>query len=295
MMDWISSFADYLEVECGLARNTISSYTSDLKKFAAHLDGKRKDFRSIKAEHIVSFMMEQKENGISVNSIARYLVSIKMFYRFLFIEGVVGREPTSVLQSPRLWRRLPDVLTIEEVDTLISAPDDSTPLGIRDRAVLETLYSTGARVSEVASLKVSDVNLDYGYLRCFGKGARERIVPIGEQAIEALERYIREARHFFLPKSGGSDRLFLSRKKTPLRRESIWRIVKKYLRLGGIAKDVSPHTLRHSFATHLLEHGADLRSVQEMLGHADIATTQRYTHVDRDRLKSVHKKFHPRG
>jgi len=294
MQSELRGYLAYLAVECGLSPNTVDAYRRDLQKFSSYLTETGRDFKKITAQTVVSFMMKQKENGISVNSIARYLAAIKMFYRFLSLEGEIERDPTSVLESPRLWRRLPGVMTCDDVEKLLAAPDVSTPLGIRDKAVLETLYATGARVSEVARLRINDVNLDYGYARCFGKGAKERIVPLGGQAIESVRAYIERARPVFLPRAG-SEFLFLSRKKTPMRRETIWRIVKNYVRMTGIKKTVSPHTLRHSFATHLLERGADLRSVQEMLGHVDISTTQIYTHVDRDRLKFVHKRYHPRG
>lgn len=272
------------------------AYGSDLRKFAAYLAAKGLRFALAQPDALIGFMMEQKAQGLSVSSIARYLVAVKMFYRFLYTEGLVSRDIASSFETPRVWTRLPEVLSAREVDLLLSAPDRGAPLGLRDAAVLELLYATGARVSEVARLRVQDVNLDYAYVRCFGKGSKERIVPLGERAIACLRAYLESARPRFLQAAGkASDVLFLSQKKAPLRRESLWRIVKKYVRLLGLRKGVSPHTLRHSFATHLLEHGADLRSVQEMLGHVDISTTQRYTHVDRERLKSIHKRYHPRG
>jgi len=241
-------------------------------------------------------MMDQKGRGIAVSSIARYLVAIKMLYRFLYTEGEIAKDIAATFETPRMWTRLPEVLSPQDVDRLMEAPDRTTPLGLRDAAVLEMLYATGARVSEVGRMRLQDVNLEYGYVRCFGKGSKERIVPLGEKAIECVTLYRDTVRPILLPKTAPvCDVLFLSKKRTPLHRKTIWRIVKKYVLLCGLHKTVSPHTLRHSFATHLLGHGADLRSVQEMLGHVDISTTQRYTHVDQERLKSVHKLYHPRG
>ena len=282
-------------MECGLAENTLEAYRADLKKFTAYLHAAKTPLLRVTTDTLLGFMMQQKEAGLSVASIARYMVAIRMFYRFLYTEGQLSTDITATFDTPRIWTRLPEVLGPHDVERLLSAPDRRTPMGLRDAALLELLYATGARVSEVSRLRLQDVNLDYAYVRCFGKGSKERIVPIGQQAIAALRAYLETARPTLAPEGGGVDILFLSRKRTPLRRESIWRVVKKYVTLLGLKRSVSPHTLRHSFATHLLERGADLRSVQEMLGHADISTTQRYTHVDQERLKSVHKKYHPRG
>lgn len=290
----VEGFLDYLVVECGLAQNSINAYAADLRKFLGYLATRGKALGAVTPDILLGFMMEQKGAGLSVSSIARYLVAVKMFYRFLYMEGLIAKDITSSFDTPRVWTRLPEVLSPPEIDKLLSAPDPATPLGLRDAAILETLYATGARVSEVGRLRVQDVNLDYGYVRCFGKGSKERIVPLGQRAIDRVRSYLETVRSRYCAKGGG-EFLFLSRKHSPLRRETLWRVVKKYVRQMGMKKRVSPHTLRHSFATHLLERGADLRSVQEMLGHVDISTTQRYTHVDKERLKSVHRQFHPRG
>lgn len=294
MHEWVDAFLNYLTVECGLAENTLQAYRRDLDGLARHLEARgQPNLAAVTADDIVVFMMAQKDRGLASNSIARALVAIKMFYRFLYREGFIGRDLTATLESPKLWRKLPSILTVSEVESLLHAPS-RRPIGIRDRAILETLYATGARVSEVAHLDLQSVNLEIGYLRCFGKGSKERIVPLGRAARDAIERYLSEARLRLLV-NPEARALFLSRSGRPLGREAIWRLVKKYAARAGIAKNISPHTLRHSFATHLLQGGADLRAVQEMLGHADISTTQLYTHVDRDRLKAIHRQFHPRG
>jgi len=294
MNDWIERFLNYLDVECGLAANTLAAYRRDLEAFEQYLTSKgRSKLADVSTTDIVDHMMSQKDRGLASSSISRALVAIKVFYRFLYREGLIQKDLTSVLDSPKLWQRLPSVLSVSEVKSLLKAPDRK-PLGIRDRAILEVFYATGARVSEVANLKVDSINFEFGYLRCLGKGSKERIVPIGRQALDATERYLRDVRGKLVG-NRPTQELFVSRLGGSLYRESIWRIVKKYAFKAGIRKKISPHTLRHSFATHLLEGGADLRAVQEMLGHADISTTQLYTHVDRERLKSVHKTFHPRG
>jgi len=291
----IGAFLDYLTVECGLSDNTVAAYRRDLFKFLRHLAERhvaRLDLMT--TDRVVGFLMALKRDGAHVNTIARHLVAIRMFFRFLWTEGHTPKEIASVLQSPKLWRSLPDVLNEQEVSRLVAAPDAKTPLGARDRAILEMLYATGARVSEVANMTVEAVNLEMGMARCFGKGRKERLVPLGEPAITALTDYIERARPLLLG-ARSSPHLFVSRRSLRLSRESIWRLVNKYAKAAGIAKNVTPHTLRHSFATHLLEHGADLRVVQELLGHANVATTEIYTHVDRSRLRRIHKQFHPRG
>ena len=294
MDDLIDAFVDYLSAECGLATNTQLAYRSDLRKFGAYLKRKHRDPRDVSTSLVLGFLLTLKDRGYSVTTLARILAAVKMFYRFLTLEGVVERNVTSVLESPRVWRELPSVLSPPEVEQLIAAPQTDQPLGLRDKALIELLYATGMRATEVTSLDVDSIHHDYGYLRCMGKGSKERIVPVGKEALALVRRYAEEARPVLL-RGRTSAALLLSHSGRRLTRETVWRIVTRYARLVGIRKKISPHTLRHSFATHLLAGGADLRSVQEMLGHASVTTTQLYTHVDRDRLKEVHRRFHPRG
>ena len=291
----IASFLDYLSVECGLSPNTVSAYRSDLDKFDEFVRtiGIRA-LERMSAGDVVDFLRRMKSRGLSVSSIARALVALKMFLRFLAQEGRAISTAALAVESPRVWKNLPDVLSRDEVDELLSAPDRTTTLGLRNAALLETLYATGCRVQETSDLRLSDLHLDVGYIHATGKGRKERIVPVGEPAGEVVREYLAQARPRLVKPHSGEE-LFLSRTGRKLERKSIWRIVKKLARSAGIGKDVHPHTLRHSFATHLLEGGADLRIVQEMLGHASIATTQLYTHVDQRRLKGIHRKYHPRA
>ena len=253
-----------------------------------------KDLSKIKRQDITTYMLYLKDKGIGSNSISRALVAIKMFYRFLVQEHLTKEDVSGVIESPKLIRGLPDVLNVEEIEKLLSGPDLRDNVGIRDRAALELMYATGMRVSEMVDITKEGVNLDVGFIKCKGKGDKERIVPIGKKAKEALVRYIEKARPGFL-KGKEDPHLFISRLGKSISRQTFWKMIKRYAKLARIKKEITPHTLRHSFATHLLEHGADLRVVQEMLGHADIATTQLYTHIDRTRLKSIHKQFHPRA
>ena len=290
----VESFLNYLIVECGLSENTIKGYKSDLRNFSNYLKNRGiKRFQDLRTNMIVDYIEKEKQRGLSENSISRSLVTAKMFYKYMITEGKISRNPMSSINSPKLQKRLPEVLHYKAVEKMLQAPDCNEKLGARDKAILELMYATGARVSEVASIKVSWVSLDYGFIKCQGKGSKQRIVPIGTEATNAVRRYLQDVRPL-LSKGKDCETLFLSRTGKKLRRENIWELVRKYARCAGI-KNVSPHTLRHSFATHLLEGGADLRSVQEMLGHANISTTQIYTHVDRKYLKSVHQKFHPRA
>jgi integrase/recombinase XerD len=239
-------------------------------------------------------MMSLKDAGLSSNSISRALVAIKVFFRFLTREKLVPADVTSVIDSPRLIRPLPEVLSLSEVEAIMEAPQVKTRQGLRDKAALEVLYATGLRVSELCGLMISNTNLEIGFIKCSGKGGKERIVPIGRTATEWVTKYMERVRPK-LARSNSPGNLFLSRLGKPLSRQSFWKMIKTYTSLAGIKREITPHTLRHSFATHLLEHGADLRSVQEMLGHANISTTQLYTHINRERLKSIHTKYHPRG
>lgn len=294
MKELIDAFLNYLSVERGLARNTIISYKKDLNSYVDFLTG-----LSITAlsktdkNNVVSFMMRQKENGLSPNSIARALAAIKVFYRFLVRERVLKDDPTSLIDSPKLWKKIPDALSLNEVEALLGQPNLRELSGSRDRAILETLYACGLRVSEASGLKKDDVNLEIGFLRCIGKGNKERVIPLGSKAVTAIRRYLDAARPKLL-KNKESEFLFLNRFGKKISRQAIWKLLKKYARAANIKKPIRPHILRHTFATHLLERGADLRSVQEMLGHSDISTTQVYTHINKDRLKTIHRTYHPR-
>jgi len=292
----IDSFLNYLIVECGLSDNTIRGYKGDLRNFSNYLHEEGiKRFQDLRAKMIVNFIEKEKQRGLSENSISRSLVTIKMLYKYMIMEGKISANPMSSVNTLKLQKHLPEVLHYKAVEEILRAPDCNDKLGIRDKAILELMYATGARVSEVASIKVSWINFDYGYIRCQGKGSKQRIVPMGTEASKSIRRYLQEVRPFLVKIEGDEPLLFLSRTGKMLRRENIWSIVKKYAIKAGIRSNISPHTLRHSFATHLLEGGADLRSVQEMLGHSNISTTQIYTHIDRKYLKSIHQKFHPRA
>ncbi|MBM3244280.1 MAG: site-specific tyrosine recombinase XerD [Candidatus Omnitrophica bacterium] len=294
MKEFIDMFLNYISVERGLASNTIISYREDLESFMDFLK-KHPPIQLSKTTRndISNFMLQQKDRGLSSSSISRRLAAIKSFYRFLVREKILKADPTSLIDSPKLWKKIPETLSLNEVDSLLNAPDLRNIQGIRDKAILETLYATGMRVSEAGNLKLDNVNLDIGFLRCIGKGNKERVIPFGKKAIVAVKRYLEVSRPALLKKNE-SDILFLSRFGKKISRQSIWKIIQRYTKEAGIKKHIKPHLLRHSFATHLLERGADLRSVQEMLGHANISTTQIYTHINKDRLKSIHRMFHPR-
>jgi len=295
MKELIEKFINYLAVERGLAKNTLDSYRGDLERYVGFLmasDIPEHDKVRTQRDQIMAYLLDLKARNLASATIARTLVAIKVFYRFLTSEGHISSDPTINLESPKIWHKLPEVLTVSEVEELLKQPDLSQSLGLRDRAALELLYATGVRVSELITLRVSDVKLDMGYLRCFGKGGRERIVPLGSKACEMIKLYLDRARRDLI-KGSPEERLFVNKFGRPLSRQGLWKTIKKYG--SGMAKRIAPHTLRHSFATHLLAGGADLRSVQEMLGHSDISTTQVYTHIDRTRLKEIHRRYHPRG
>jgi len=294
MENWTEQFLNYISVERGLSVNTISSYKRDLNIFQKYLGTKNiGSWAKVSRSDINSFLLKRREDGINPATVARELVAIKMFFRFLAQEGLLKEDPTLVLEAPRLWKRLPESLSVEEVEKILKSPKTDNPIGYRDRTCLEVLYATGIRVSEASDLKVSDVNLDVGFLRCRGKGDKERIVPVGKMAVKYITNYLSSIRPA-LSKKNTDTHLFLSRLGKRISRQSTWKMLKKYALAAGIKKDIGPHTLRHSFATHLLERGADLRVVQEMLGHSNISTTQIYTHVNKERLKAIHKMFHPR-
>ena len=294
MKELIDSFLDYLVVERGLSKNTIIAYREDLNIYLDFLikRGINALSKAVKND-IIEFMLLEKTKGISPTSISRRLAAIRMFHRFLSRERVLKSDPTTLIDSPKLWKKIPDTLSLNEVEALISQPDPRDHQGARDKAILETLYATGMRVSESADLKTNNVNLDIGFLRCIGKGNKERVIPLGKKAIHSINRYLEFSRPYFL-KDKTCEYLFISRSGARLSRQSVWKLIKRYAKEAKIKKPIKVHTLRHSFATHLLERGADLRSVQEMLGHSNISTTQIYTHIDKDRLKTVHKMFHPR-
>jgi len=291
----IQAFLNYMTVEAGLSSNTILGYGRDLRDFAVFCDSKGiRHPDKIVTTTFYEYSKYLSRKGRAEASINRAVVAIKMFLRFCILTGQVKDDLTMFLESPKLWQKLPVICSKEQVARLMDCPDENEPYFHRDRALLELLYATGTRASEVAGLKIGDVNLKIGYVRCLGKGNKERIVPLNKSASAAIEMYLSELRPK-LEKTFSKDWLFLSRTGRPLGRIELWRIVKKYARLSGLSRQMTTHTLRHCFATHLLSGGADLRSVQEMLGHVDISTTQIYTHVDQDRLRSIHKKFHPRG
>ena len=294
MRELIDEFLNYLSVERGLAENTISAYRRDLNKYVDYL--KQIHIGSVEnttRNEIISFLTTQKDKNLSANTISRNLVAIKVFYRYLSRERYIKDDPTSVLESPKLWRRLPEVLSIKEIERLLNKIDTSSWQGIRDRATLELTYATGMRVSEVVGLNLDDLNLDVGFVRCRGKGGKERIVPLGREAAKWVNRYLKNVRPK-LSKPDSRPFLFLIRGGKGMSRQTVWKMIVRYAIRAKIKKAISPHTLRHSFATHLLQGGADLRVIQEMLGHADISTTQTYTHIDKQRLKAIHHKYHPR-
>ncbi len=294
MKEFIEIFLNYLSVERGLAHNTILSYKEDLNAYMDFLAKKNIDalVRVIRND-ITNFMLDQKDKGLAANSIARRLAAIKSFHRFLFRERILQADPTGLIESPKLWKKIPDALSLSEVELLLRQPNLRQSQGRRDKAILETLYATGMRVSEAVNLRVDSVNLDVGFLRCIGKGNKERVIPLGRKAIVSIQRYLEVCRPRLL-KQRECEFLFVSRLGKKISRQSLWKLIKKYGKDARIKKTIKVHTLRHSFATHLLERGADLRSVQEMLGHANISTTQIYTHINKDRLKAIHKMFHPR-
>jgi len=291
----INQFLDYLILERGLGENTRSAYASDLKHFTTFLTkNNMESFNTVTRKVVLDFLMQEKKRGLSSNSIARELVAIKVFFKYLVQENLLTSNITEIMESPKLWQILPDSLTVKEVEQLLNAPDIKTKLGIRDKALLETLYGTGLRVSELAHLKLDDLHFDSGYIRTMGKGRKERVIPLGEIATKHLKTYINEVRDL-LVKDEPQKEVFVTQRGRPFSRVGLWKLVKKYTHKAGIVKNVHPHTLRHSFATHLLANNAPLRIIQEMLGHADIATTQIYTHVDSSRLKGIHAKYHPRS
>ena len=291
----VDGYLNFLAVEKGVSLNTLEAYSRDLNRYVEFVEQVGiKDIGEISSDNVISFLGNLKGGGLVASSINRSLAAIRGFYRYLLTEKVIDENPVANIELAKVWMRLPDTLSREEMALLLKQPGTKTPLAVRDTAMLELLYATGIRVSELISLSMSSINWQAGYLIVVGKGNKERIVPIGRMAFDCLNRYIESSRRK-LSKGRSINAIFLNRSGTGLTRQGFWKIVKKYVRKTGLRKNVYPHTFRHSFATHLLEGGADLRSVQVMLGHADISTTQIYTHVTRERLKEIHRKYHPRG
>jgi integrase/recombinase XerD len=293
--DLLNNYLEYLSVERGLAKNTIDAYKRDLISFIAFLRAKKAiNINSVSTTTIISYLLQMQKSGKASSSISRACAAIKSFFQFLFKESIIEEDPTENIDTPKLKHRLPKVLTVQEVEKLLSQPNMTNPLGIRDRSILELMYATGIRVSELTSLHIDDVNLEAGFLRCTGKGSKERIIPVADITLDCLKLYISGARKELL--SGKESKiLFVNRQGAAISRQGVWKIIRKYSKKAGISKKITPHTLRHSFATHLLEHGADLRAVQEMLGHADISTTQIYTHLTRSKIKEIYDNTHPRA
>ena len=295
MFHHVDGYLNFLVVEKGVSLNTLEAYSRDLNRYVDFAgQAGITDIRDISSDTIISFLGDLKGSGLASTSINRSLAAIRGFYKYLLTENVIDENPVEAIELAKGWMHLPDTLNREEMALLLRQPGTKMPLAMRDTAMLELLYATGIRVSELVSLRMGNINWQAGYLVVVGKGSKERIVPIGQTALDCLNRYVGEARRKL---AGGRsvNALFLNRSGEGLTRQGFWKIVKKYVRKAGLNKKVYPHTFRHSFATHLLEGGADLRSVQVMLGHADISTTQIYTHVTRERLREIHRKYHPRG
>jgi integrase/recombinase XerD len=292
-LTWLPMYLDYLSVEKGLAKNTLSSYASDLRHFGHWLGDQGLELEAIERVHIVRYFQVLRAAGISARSVARALAAIRGLFRFLLAERHLKKDPTENIENPKLWSSLPKAIQPSEVEALLAAPGRATPDGLRDGAMLELLYATGLRVSELIRVRIDELVMDAGFLRTIGKGSKERIVPFGDTARDAILAYIDRGRPAF--DKFGDPHLFLSIRGRPMSRQSFWMKIVRYAREAGVRSHISPHVLRHSFATHLLENGADLRSVQMMLGHADISTTQIYTHVSRARLQRMYEEFHPRA
>ena len=290
----VDAYLDHLRVERRLADHTLESYARDLAALGGYAAGAGRAIDGLDRQALEAFVREQMTRGLSPRSVARAVAAVRGFYRFLTIDRQLASNPADDLRPPRAWPALPKFLSLEDVDTLIASPDVSTPLGLRDRAMIELLYATGLRVTELVSVRVADLHLDDQYLTCIGKGSKERIVPIGAQANDWIQRYQAGARGDLL-KARKSPRLFVNARGGSLSRVGFWKILKRHARRANLPRTISPHVVRHSFATHLLERGADLRAIQMMLGHADLSTTQIYTHVLAARLRTVYDRFHPRA
>ena len=293
----VASFLTHVRVEKGLSPNTVAAYRRDLVKFESYAKKKKLALEDVSRDDLVDFLSSLFRQKLESRTVARHLVTLRNFFRFAQTQDLISSDPSLNLESPKIRRSLPGYLRLEEIERLLAQPDDKTPIGLRDRAMLDVFYSTGLRVSELISLRVMDMDRSVGCIRCIGKGDKERIVPIGKKALALVERYLRESRPLLVPagKQVNSPTLFINRRGGPLSRVGVWKILSAYGRRAGLRVALTPHMLRHSFATHLLEGGADLRSVQLMLGHSDISTTQIYTHVVEERLKQIYKAHHPRA
>lgn len=297
MQDAISDYLHFLRVERQLSANTLTSYKRDLEAYIKDLSKVQqlKTFKDVERNHILSHLHLLKMSGKSSRTLARHISSIRSLHQFLLRERITNADPTVHLEMPQMDKTLPKILSIEEVEELLATPNPLTPQGLRDRAILEILYATGMRITECISLNLEDVHLTMGFVRCFGKGGKERIIPLGRTALAACEDYLKNGRPKFMKPTHRTDAVFINQRGKALTRQGVWKLMKEYAIKARIQNEITPHTMRHSFATHLIENGADLRAVQEMLGHADISTTQIYTHVSKTRLKDVYKMFHPRA
>jgi integrase/recombinase XerD len=295
MSGWAERFLIYLTSECHLASNTVAAYGRDLEHLSTWLAGRSP--AQLQITDLTDYIGWLKDRELAASSISRHIVSLRMFFKFLQLESAIEENPAELLTTPKMWQRVPFVLTIQQIDRFLEAPRSFDPLWIRDRAILELMYATGCRVSEVCDMLLANVHLDDGYCLAEGKGSKQRMVPLGDRAIQVIRRYLDESRPELIAPRGleSIPWLIVSRSGQRLRREAVWELVKRYAARAGIDAEASPHTLRHSFATHLLSGGADLRLIQEMLGHASIQTTQIYTQVENSKLKRIHQKFHPRG
>jgi integrase/recombinase XerD len=295
MRDLLSRYYNYLLIEKGAAGNTLEAYGRDVKRYINFLEANGlADIQSATPQVVIDFLVQIKGEGLSANSTNRALAALRGFYKYLLQEKVLEESPLTHIELAKVWMRLPDTVSREEMNRILSQPGDATPAALRDSAMLELLYATGLRVSELRSLTMNSINWQVGFLVVMGKGSKERVVPIGKTAYDVVRRYVDQARPLMI-KTKTTDVLFLNRFGDAFTRQGLWKIIVHYAQKAGLQKSVHPHTFRHSFASHLLEGGADLRAVQVMLGHSDISTTQIYTHVTKDRLKEIHRQFHPRG
>ncbi len=294
MDEAVAAFLNYLRLERGVADNTTAAYRRDMKQYTQFVVTRKLDYLAITRNDLLNFLKTVRSSGLSPRSTARLLSAVKSFYRYLILDERLKEDPACDIQTARLWSHLPKFLSFEEIEELLSSADPSTPAGCRDAAWLEMLYATGMRVSELVTLRLSNVHADEGYLRVTGKGGKERLVPLGEVAAGCLRTYLEKTRKHF-EKGRQSEYVFLNHRATRLTRQGIWKLLKSYAASTGIRTKISPHVLRHSFATHLLQNGADLRALQMMLGHASLSTTQIYTHIQQDRLRRIYEKYHPRA